>query len=86
MHKLGEDMEISLKQLAFGTVRRSLRTQVAEEMKRYGYVGPYEWKMLDRISLIEVSVIYIVMSSFHPLVVAAVNLLWLCFRFVVIVL
>ncbi|KAH7860687.1 hypothetical protein Vadar_016791 [Vaccinium darrowii] len=53
LHKLGEDIETSLKQLAFGTVRRSLRTQVAEEMKKYGYLGPYEWQILERISLIE---------------------------------
>ncbi|XP_058186031.1 uncharacterized protein LOC131303262 isoform X4 [Rhododendron vialii] len=53
LHKLGEDIETSLKQLAFGTVRRSLRVQVAEEMKKYGYLGPYEWNMLERISLIE---------------------------------
>lgn len=61
LHKLGEDIETSLKQLAFGTVRRSLRTQVAEEMKKYGYLGPYEWQILERISLIEVWVIYTVM-------------------------
>lgn len=53
LHKLGEDIETSLKQLAFGTVRRSLRMQIAEEMKKYGYLGPYEWKILERISLIE---------------------------------
>ncbi|CAL5368142.1 unnamed protein product [Camellia sinensis] len=53
LHKLGEDIETSLKQLAFGTVRRSLRLQIAEEMKKYGYLGPYEWKILERISLIE---------------------------------
>ncbi|XP_057497009.1 uncharacterized protein LOC130781713 [Actinidia eriantha] len=53
LHKLGEDIETSLKQLAFGTVRRSLRMQIAEEMKKYGFLGPYEWKILERISLIE---------------------------------
>ncbi|XP_028112522.1 uncharacterized protein LOC114310657 isoform X1 [Camellia sinensis] len=53
LHKLGEDIDTSLKQLAFGTVRRSLRMQIAEEMKKYGYLGPYEWKILERISLIE---------------------------------
>ncbi|OVA08128.1 Spatacsin [Macleaya cordata] len=53
LQRLGEDIEISLKQLLFGTVRRSLRMQIAEELKRYGFLGPYEWKMLERISLIE---------------------------------
>ncbi|KAL5999630.1 hypothetical protein ACLOJK_037915 [Asimina triloba] len=53
LQRLGEDIETSLHQLVFGTVRRSLRRQIAAEMKRYGYLGPYEWKMLERISLIE---------------------------------
>nr|KYP67561.1 Spatacsin [Cajanus cajan] len=55
LQRLGENIESCLKQLLFGTVRRSLRTQIAEEMKRYGYLGPYEWKMLDDMSLIECS-------------------------------
>ncbi|RZC55256.1 hypothetical protein C5167_014133 [Papaver somniferum] len=53
LQRLGEDIEVSLKQLLFGTVRRSLRMQIAEELKRYGYLGPHEWKMLERIALIE---------------------------------
>ncbi|KAF5727678.1 hypothetical protein HS088_TW22G01374 [Tripterygium wilfordii] len=53
LQRLGEDIETCLKQLLFGTVRRSLRLQVAEEMRRFGYLGPYEWKMLDRILLVE---------------------------------
>ncbi|KAA8530957.1 hypothetical protein F0562_005676 [Nyssa sinensis] len=53
LQKLGEDIETSLTQLVLGTVRRSLRIQIAEEMKRYGYLGPYESKILERISLIE---------------------------------
>lgn len=32
--------------------------QIAEEMKRYGYLGPYELQILERISLIEVFGIY----------------------------
>ncbi|KAF6149487.1 hypothetical protein GIB67_011388 [Kingdonia uniflora] len=53
LQRLGDDIEISLKQLLFGTVRRSLRMQIAEEMNRYDYLTPYEWKILERISLIE---------------------------------
>ncbi|XP_052197729.1 uncharacterized protein LOC127804771 isoform X2 [Diospyros lotus] len=53
LHKLGENIEISLKQLVFGTMRRSLRSQIAKEMEKYGYLGPYEWKSLEKISLIE---------------------------------
>ncbi|KAG8383430.1 hypothetical protein BUALT_Bualt04G0012400 [Buddleja alternifolia] len=53
LHKLGEDVETTLKQLVFGTVRRSLRVQVAEEMKKYAYLGPHELKILEMVSLIE---------------------------------
>ncbi|KAL0282298.1 UNVERIFIED_CONTAM: hypothetical protein Sangu_2486000 [Sesamum angustifolium] len=53
LQKLGEDVETSLKQLVFGTVRRSLRVQVAEEMKRCAYLGPHELKILEMVSLIE---------------------------------
>ncbi|KAG9129276.1 hypothetical protein Leryth_015660 [Lithospermum erythrorhizon] len=53
LQKLGEDAETCLKQLFFGSVRRALRIQIAEVMKRYGYLGPHEWRVLERISLIE---------------------------------
>lgn len=53
LEKLGEDIETSLKQLVFGTVRRSLRMQIVEVMKGLGYLGPHEWQILERISLIE---------------------------------
>ncbi|KAK0608267.1 hypothetical protein LWI29_028101 [Acer saccharum] len=53
LQRLGEDIEICLKELVFGTVRRSLRMQIAEEMRRYDYLGPYEWKILERMSLLE---------------------------------
>ncbi|KAK4767669.1 hypothetical protein SAY86_015419 [Trapa natans] len=53
LQRLGEDIRATLKQLAFGTTRRSLRLQIVEEMEKFGYLGPYEWKILERISLIE---------------------------------
>ncbi|KAE8706827.1 ubiquitin carboxyl-terminal hydrolase 27-like [Hibiscus syriacus] len=53
LQRLGEDVEICLKQLLFGTVRKTLRVQIAEKMKRYGYLGSVEWKIMERISLIE---------------------------------
>ncbi|RAL44025.1 hypothetical protein DM860_014162 [Cuscuta australis] len=53
LQKLGEDIEISLKELAFGTVRRSLRAQIVDFMKKYGYLGAREWKTLEMIALIE---------------------------------
>ena len=52
--RLGEDVEVILRELLFGTVRRSLRKQIAEEMKIYGNLRPREWKTLERLSLIEV--------------------------------
>lgn len=54
LQKLGEDVETTLKQLVFGTVRRSMRVLVAEEMKRYAYLGPHELKILEMLSLVEV--------------------------------
>lgn len=58
LQRLGEDVETSLKQLLFGTMRRSLRVQIFEEMKRYGYLGSHEWEIMDRISLVEVCKLY----------------------------
>ncbi|XP_011622566.1 uncharacterized protein LOC18432027 isoform X1 [Amborella trichopoda] len=53
LQRLGEDIEVSLKELVFGTVRRNLRTHIAEELKRLGYLASYELRVLDRLSLIE---------------------------------
>lgn len=53
LQKLGEDIELCLRQLTFGTLRRSLRLQIAAEMTKYGFIGPYEGDILERISLIE---------------------------------
>jgi spatacsin len=54
LQRLGEDVEACLNQLVFGTVRRSLRYQIAEEMRKLGFLRPYEDNVLERISLIEV--------------------------------
>ncbi|XP_061972823.1 uncharacterized protein LOC133695068 isoform X1 [Populus nigra] len=53
LQRLGEDVATCLKQLFFGTVRRSLRLQVAEDMRRYGYLGAYEWETFEKILIIE---------------------------------
>ncbi|CAA7400661.1 unnamed protein product [Spirodela intermedia] len=53
LQKLGEEIETSLRQLLFGALRRSIRTQVMEEMKRCGYLKPHELKKLEGLSLIE---------------------------------
>lgn len=56
MQKLGEDIELCLRQLTFGTLRRSLRLQIAAEMTKYSFIGPYEGDILERMSLIEVGI------------------------------
>ncbi|KAL9229664.1 hypothetical protein vseg_005107 [Gypsophila vaccaria] len=53
LQKLGEDIETCLKQLLFGTVSRSLRKQISEEVKKYGFLKSYEVAVLDVTSLIE---------------------------------
>ncbi|XP_006643839.2 uncharacterized protein LOC102717287 isoform X2 [Oryza brachyantha] len=53
LERLGDDIESDLRQLMQGTVRRLLRQQIAEEMKKRGYMSSNEWKMLEIISLIE---------------------------------
>ncbi|KAL4575265.1 hypothetical protein LXL04_022107 [Taraxacum kok-saghyz] len=67
LQKLGEDVESCLRQLVFGTVRRSLRNQIAEVMRSQGYFGPYESKILEGISFIER--VYSC-SSFHTAFIA----------------
>ncbi|CAL4895148.1 unnamed protein product [Urochloa decumbens] len=53
LERLGDDVESDLRQLMQGTVRRSLRLQIADEMKKRGYIRSNEWKMLETITLIE---------------------------------
>ncbi|CAN8328713.1 unnamed protein product [Cochlearia groenlandica] len=53
LQRLGEDVEACLNQLVFGTVRRSLRYQVVEEMRKNSFLRPYDDNVLERISLIE---------------------------------
>lgn len=53
LQKLGEDIELVLRQLLYGTVRRSLRAQIADEMKSNGYLRTHELHMLEKISLVE---------------------------------
>lgn len=55
LQKLGEDVEGCLRQLLFGTVNKLLRSLIIEEMRKYGFLRPYELAILDRLSLIEVS-------------------------------
>lgn len=51
--RLGEDVEVILRELLFGTVRRSLRKQIVEEINKYGNLRPHELRILERVFLIE---------------------------------
>ncbi|XP_023518582.1 uncharacterized protein LOC111782046 isoform X2 [Cucurbita pepo subsp. pepo] len=53
LQRLGDDIEVSLKQLLYGTINRSFRVEIAAEMKKYGYLGPFDQRMMDRILHIE---------------------------------
>ncbi|KAM0918673.1 hypothetical protein ACQ4PT_008706 [Festuca glaucescens] len=53
LERLGDDIEADLRQLMQGTVRRSLRLQIADEMKQRGYMRSNEWTMLETLALIE---------------------------------
>lgn len=55
LEKLGEDIELVLRQLLFGTVRRSLRVHIIDQMKKHGFLRLDETRILERILLIEVS-------------------------------
>ncbi|XP_048128224.1 uncharacterized protein LOC115744096 isoform X2 [Rhodamnia argentea] len=53
LQRLGEDIKTCLKELLFGSARRSLRVQIAEEMERCGYLRGNELKILETMALIE---------------------------------
>lgn len=53
LQRLGEDVETSLRQLLFGTVRRSVRLQVSKEMERFGFLRSPENETLEKLSLVE---------------------------------
>lgn len=53
LQRLGEDIEINLRELAFGTVSRFLRTEVTQELKRYNHFRSSDFKILERVSLLE---------------------------------
>lgn len=54
LQRLGDDIEVSLKQLLYGTINRTFRVEIAAEMEKYGYLGPFDQRMMDIILHIEV--------------------------------
>ncbi|XP_024514946.1 spatacsin [Selaginella moellendorffii] len=53
LRRLGEDIPTVLHDLAFGTVRRSLRAHTTKELRRHGHLDPKEYRLLQTISRIE---------------------------------
>ncbi|KGN48416.1 uncharacterized protein LOC101206379 [Cucumis sativus] len=53
LQRLGDDIEVSLKQLLYGTINRTFRVEIAAEMEKYGYLGPFDQRMMDIILHIE---------------------------------
>jgi hypothetical protein len=54
LRRLGEDIETSLYQLAFGTVRRSLRKQTKKELLRHVRLGTLDSRLLEITAYLEV--------------------------------
>lgn len=54
LRRLGEDIETSLYQLAFGTVRRSLRKQTQKELLRHVRLGTLDSRLLEITAYLEV--------------------------------
>jgi spatacsin len=66
LEKLGEDIEFVLRHLLFGTVRRSLRLRIIDQMKRRGFLKLDDMRILERIMLIEVSFSSDISRVFFP--------------------
>lgn len=54
LRRLGEDIEIVLHELAFGTVRRSLRKQAQMELHRHVRLGTLDSELLELTLYLEV--------------------------------
>ncbi|KAL3688215.1 hypothetical protein R1sor_014524 [Riccia sorocarpa] len=53
LRRLGEDIDIALRDLALGTVRRFLRAQVVKELQRLRVLSASDFQLLERVSLTE---------------------------------
>ncbi|KAJ7523405.1 hypothetical protein O6H91_18G050100 [Diphasiastrum complanatum] len=53
LRRLGEDIEVSLRELAFGSIRRQLRQQAAKELRRHSHLTSRELEVLEVITLLE---------------------------------
>jgi hypothetical protein len=60
LRRLGEDIEVALYELSFGTVRRSLRKQVILELRRNATrLGSFDSRLLEITKFFEVIVLLI---------------------------
>ncbi|BBN07122.1 spatacsin [Marchantia polymorpha subsp. ruderalis] len=53
LRRLGEDIDIALRELALGTLRRFLRGQVVKELQRLRCLTLNDFQLLERVSLTE---------------------------------
>ncbi|KAL2630311.1 hypothetical protein R1flu_014997 [Riccia fluitans] len=53
LRRLGEDIDIALRELALGTMRRVLRAQVVKELQRLRCLSANDFQLLERVSLTE---------------------------------
>ncbi|KAG6556016.1 hypothetical protein Mapa_001956 [Marchantia paleacea] len=53
LRRLGEDIDIALRELALGTLRRFLRGQVVKELQRLRCLSVNDFQLLERVSLTE---------------------------------
>lgn len=55
LRRLGEDIDIAMRELALGTVSRFLRAEVVKELQRLRCLSASDFLLLERVSLTEVS-------------------------------
>ena len=54
LSRLGEDVEMVLRELAFGTVSRVMRSEIINELAKLGCLDFQDLKILETISILEV--------------------------------
>ena len=54
LSRLGEDVEMVLRELAFGTVSRVMRSEIINELAKLGCLDFQDLKILEAISILEV--------------------------------
>lgn len=79
LRRLGEDIDVTLYELAFGTVRRGLRKQMRAELRRStNRLGSRDCQLLEITSFLEVSSVHSCLGIGRSPVWLHMNLGWLC--------